>query len=127
MKHDMKLFANREPELKLIDESFQALLNEERLLRTPIIEVQGVGDSEKTSLLKRIEQRCQDTQMPCIWVDVSQHTSSVEVEISSQIKRYTQISENEDFFDATYVMKVILKQSLSDTPDIPMEPDRTFI
>jgi hypothetical protein len=107
----MKLFVNREPELKLIDESFQALLNKERLLRTPIIEVQGVGGIGKTSFLKQVEQRCQDTQLPCIWVDVSQHSSNVEVAIISQVKRYTRTSDNKDFSTATYAMKVLLKQS----------------
>ncbi len=106
----MKLFVNREPELKLIDDSFKALLDSRRLLRNPIIEVQGVGGIGKTSLLKQVEQRCQDTQLPCIWVDVGQHTSSVEVEIISQVKHYTQASENKDFSDATYAMKVLLKQ-----------------
>jgi hypothetical protein len=107
----MKLFVNREPELKLIDESFQALLNKERLLRTPIIEVQGVGGIGKTSLLKQVEQRCQNTQLPYIWVDVSQHPSNVEAEIISQVKRYTGTSDNKDFSNAIYAMKALLKQS----------------
>jgi hypothetical protein len=107
----MNLFVNREPELKLIDESFRALLDRRRLLRTPIIEVQGVGGIGKTSLLKQVEQRCQDIQLPYIWVDVSQHPSSVEVEIISQVKHYTQPSDNKDFPDATYAMKILLKQS----------------
>jgi hypothetical protein len=106
----MKLFVNRESELKLIDDSFKALLDSRRLLRNPIIEVQGVGGIGKTSLLKQVEQRCQDTQLPCIWVDVGQHASSVEVEIISQVKHYTQASDNKDFSDATYAMKALLKQ-----------------
>jgi hypothetical protein len=107
----MKLFVNREPELKLIDESFEALLDRRRLLRTPIIEVQGVGGIGKTSLLKEVEQRCQETQLPCIWVDVSQHASSIEIEIISQVKRYTQVSDNENFSDATRAMEILLKQT----------------
>ena len=106
----MKLFVNREPELKLIDESFKALLDRRRLLRNPIIEVQGVGGIGKTSLLKEVEQRCQDTQLPCIWVDVSQHSSSVEIEILSQVKRYILASDNQDFSDATHAMKVLLEE-----------------
>jgi NB-ARC domain len=102
----MKLFVNREPELTLIDESFKALLDRRLLVRTPIIEVQGVGGIGKTSLLKEVEQRCQKTQLPCVWVDVSQHTSNVEVEIISQVKRYIQASYN----NATHAMKVLLKQ-----------------
>jgi hypothetical protein len=107
----MKLFVNREPELKLIDESFKALLDRRLLLRTPIIEVQGVGGIGKTSLLKEVEQRCQNTQLPYIWVDVSQHSSSVDIEIISQVKRYTQISDKKDFSDATHAMKVLLRKS----------------
>jgi len=107
----MKLFVNREPELKLIDESFNALLDKKLLLRTPIIEVQGVGGIGKTSLLKKVEQRCQDEPLPYIWVDVSQHSSSVEAEIISQVKRYTQASDSEKFSDATHAMKILLKQS----------------
>ena len=108
----MKLFVNREPELKLIDESFKALLDKRLLLRTPIIEVQGVGGIGKTSFLKQVEQRCQNTQLPCIWVDVSQYPSRVIFAIISEVKRYTQISENEDFSDSpTHAMKLLLKQS----------------
>src|SRR5437667_3975747 len=110
MESDMKLFVNREPELKLIDESFKVLLDKGKLLRTPIIEVQGVGGIGKTSLLKQVEQLCQDTQLPCIWVDVSQHSSGVVIEIISQVKRYTQASDNEDFSDAAHAMKILLKQ-----------------
>ena len=40
----MKLFVNREPELKLIDESFKALLDRKRLLRNPIIEVKELEE-----------------------------------------------------------------------------------
>lgn len=106
----MKLFVNREPELKLIDESFQALLDRKRLLRTPIIEVQGVGGIGKTSLLREIEQRCQETQLPYIWVDVSQHPSDVEIEIISQVKRYTQASDNGNDTDATHAIKALLEK-----------------
>jgi hypothetical protein len=106
----MKLFVNREPELKLFDESFKALLDE-RLLRTPFLDFYGAGGIGKTSLLKQVEQRCQDTQLPYIWVDVSQHLSNVEIEIISQVKRYTRLSDNKDFSTATYAMKVLLKQS----------------
>ncbi len=89
----MELFVNRESELQLIEDSFRTLLNRKRLLRTPIIEVQGVGGIGKTSLLKQVEQRCYDTQLPYIWVDVSQNPSGVAHEIITQVKKYTQ----EDF------------------------------
>jgi hypothetical protein len=109
----MKLFVNREPELKLIDESFKALLDRKPLLRTPIIEVQGVGGIGKTSLLKQVEQRCQDTQLTYIWVDVSQRTSSLASEVIAQVMRYIQDMDNEDFlhFPPAHALKILLKQS----------------
>jgi hypothetical protein len=111
MECDMKLFVNREPELELIDESFKALLDRKRLLRTPIIEVQGVGGIGKTSLLQQVEQRCQETQLPYIWVDVSQHSSSVASEILAQIRRFTQIPDNKDLSNVTHAMKMLLEKS----------------
>lgn len=84
----MDLFVNRETELELIDESFSALLDRKRLLRTPLIEVFGVGGIGKTSLLKQVEQRCNDSQMRCIWVDINQVPSNVERSIIAQTKKY---------------------------------------
>jgi hypothetical protein len=110
MEHAMNFFVNREPELKRIDESFKALLDRRLLLRTPIIEVQGVGGIGKTSLLKQVERRCQDTQLPYIWVDVRQHSPSVELEIIAQVKRYTQPLDNRNPSDATQAVKGLLKQ-----------------
>src|SRR5579885_3728850 len=87
----MDLFVNREPELELIDEAFNALMNKKRLVRTPLIGFLGVSDIGKTLLLRRVAQRCQDTQLPYIWVDVDQATANVAHTIITQIKQYTQI------------------------------------
>lgn len=90
----MDLFVNRESELELINESFSALLDRKRLLRTPLIEVFGVGGIGKTSLLKQVEQRCHDSQMRYIWIDVNQTPSNVERAIIAQVKKYTQSDED---------------------------------
>src|SRR5690349_7440075 len=86
----MDLFVNRESELELINESFSALLDRKRLLRTPLIEVCDVGGIGKTCLLKQVEQRCHDSQMRYIWIDVNQTPSNVERAIIAQVKKYTQ-------------------------------------
>ncbi len=106
----MENFVNRESELQLIDESFQCLLERKRLLNNPIIEVQGIRGIGKTSLLKQVEQRCHNTDLPYIWVDVSQNTTDVAHEIIAQIQRYTQ--ENEFFLEQSPVqaMKILLQR-----------------
>jgi len=89
----MELFVNRETELQLIEDAFDALLDRKRLLRTPIIEFHGVVGIGKTSLLRQVEQRCQETQLPYVWLDVdveSQDTVSVGSEIITQLKKQTQ-------------------------------------
>ena len=86
----MDLFVNRATELELIDDSFSTLLDRKRLLRTPLIEVSGVGGIGKTSLLKQVEQRCHTIDIQYIWVDVSQNPSNIERAIISQAKKYTQ-------------------------------------
>ena len=48
----MNDFVNRETELALIDEAVEALLDKQRLLRTPIIEFYGVKGIGKTTLLE---------------------------------------------------------------------------
>jgi hypothetical protein len=85
----MEPFVNRKNELKLIYASFDALLDKKRLLRTPIIEIQGVEGIGKTSLLRQVERRCYDTKLPHIWVDMGQSLSSVGDDIVTQVKKYT--------------------------------------
>ena len=106
----MELFVNRESELQLIEDSFRTLLNRKRLLRTPIIEVQGVGGIGKTSLLKQVKQRCNETQLPYIWVDVSQNPSGIAHEIITQVKKYTQEDKVSLELSPVHATKVLLKQ-----------------
>lgn len=86
----MELFVDRETELQLIDESFTVLVDGKRLLRTPVIEVQGVGGIGKTSLLKQVESRCHNTKLPYIWIDVDQNSLQIAEEITIQLKKYIQ-------------------------------------
>lgn len=106
----MELFVNREDELQLIDESFRALLDRERLLRNPIIEFQGVSGIGKTSLLKQVEMRCHTQQLPYIWIDVSKNAADVAHEIVAQAQRYTQPDESFLELSAVEVTKALLKQ-----------------
>jgi hypothetical protein len=104
----MELFVNRENELQLIDESFSALLDKARLLRTPIIEFQGISGIGKTSLLKQVEKRCHVEQLPYIWVDVSESSSNVAHEIITQAKKYIQKAEHGQ--SAVQATKALLQQ-----------------
>ncbi len=106
----MGLFVNRETELQLIDGSCEALLDRKRLLRTPIIEVQGVRGIGKTSLLEKVKQSCHDKQLPHIWIDVSQSPLSVSHEIITQVKKYTQRDDATLAQSAVHATKVLLKQ-----------------
>jgi len=106
----MELFVNRKTELQLINNSFDALLDRKRLLRTPIIELQGIKGIGKTSLLRQVEQRCHDIQLPYIWVDVGQNPSNVVHEIIAQVKKYIQVDEITSVQSVVYATKVLLKQ-----------------
>ncbi len=106
----MEVFVNREHELQLIDESFNALLDRKRLLRTPIIEFQGVGGIGKTSLLKQVEQRCQDTQLPFIWIDMSQGAASITREIIKQVKKYAPNDKTTSGHSAVQATRVLLEE-----------------
>jgi type II secretory pathway predicted ATPase ExeA len=85
----MESFVDRETALKCIEDAFETLQDEKRLLRTPIIDFYGIGGIGKTSLLKKVQQRCQDEQLRCIWVDVSQGISNVSHEGIRQVQQYS--------------------------------------
>ena len=104
----MEPFFNREKELHIIEDAFKALIDKKRLLRTPIIEVQGVGGIGKTSLLKQVERRCSDTSLPCIWVDMNQNPAGFLGEIIAQAKKYTGREHSEQ--SALLATKAVLKQ-----------------
>lgn len=86
----MDIFVNREQELRIIEEALADLTEQKRLLRQPIIEVQGISGIGKTSLLRQIELRCREIQLRCISVDVSQRPSEVSRQIIAQVKSYLQ-------------------------------------
>ena len=106
----MDVFVNREHELQLIDESFDALRDKKRLLQTPIIEFQGVGGIGKTSLLKQVEQRCQDIQLPFIWIDMSQGAASITREIIKQAKKYAPNDKTASEHSAVQATRVLLEK-----------------
>src|SRR5450432_502866 len=68
----MESFVNREAALKYIDDAFVMLQDKKRLLRTPIMDFYGVKGIGKTLFLKKVQQRCQDKQLSCIWLDGNQ-------------------------------------------------------
>jgi hypothetical protein len=84
----MALFVDREKELDLIGDAVQALLNRDRLLRTPIIEVYGVGGVGKTALLKQIEQSSQNSGIPCIFIDIGHASANLEQDFIRQITQH---------------------------------------
>lgn len=85
----MESFVDREAELMLIDEAFGALLDKKLLLRTPIIEFHGVRGIGKTAVLKNVQQRCNDRNLPHIWVDASYDIPKFSHEIIEQVERYS--------------------------------------
>ncbi|MBV9228929.1 MAG: ATP-binding protein [Chloroflexi bacterium] len=85
----MNSFVNREAQLRLVDEAFRALLKKELLLRSPIIEFYGAGGIGKTTLLKKVEQKCNEERVPSIWADASQSDPNIfSHTIIEQAKKY---------------------------------------
>lgn len=86
----MSVFVDRDRELRLIDDSFQALLDKNRLLRNPIVEFYGVSGIGKTLLLEQIKERCHATQLPCIWINLAEKKDLFQGEVVEQVKDYLQ-------------------------------------
>lgn len=86
----MALFVNREKELNLIEDAVQALLDRHRLLRTPVIEIYGVGGMGKTALLKQVEQYCDHNNLPCIFLDIRHISVNLEYDLIAQISQHLQ-------------------------------------
>jgi hypothetical protein len=84
----MKLFVNREEELRMVEEALEALLDRKRLLRTPIIDFYGVRGIGKTAILREIRQRCVDSNLPFIWAEVSRNLSGVSQQLMEQVQQY---------------------------------------
>ncbi len=101
----MQKFVNREEELQLIEQQFDVLTEKNNLMRTRIIEFYGVGGIGKTTMLRKIEQNCQDKQVSTIWIDASQHMSDFSREIINQVQRYNVQfrTESTDWLDQSIV------------------------
>src|SRR5213592_261105 len=70
------IFVNREKELRQISEAVETLLDEQRLLRTPIIEFSGVQGIGKTTLLQQVKAICDSKSLSCIMANAEQISSS---------------------------------------------------
>jgi hypothetical protein len=109
----MNSFVNREVELRLVDEAFSALLDKQRILRSPIIEFYGTGGIGKTSLLRKVEQKCNDKQVPSIWADASQSEAVFSHTIIEQAVKYGVRPTQEDgslLYQSVQATKTLLKQ-----------------
>jgi hypothetical protein len=69
------IFVNREKELRQVNEAVETLQDEQRLLRTPIIEFSGVQGIGKTTLLQQIKAMCDDKSLSCIMESAEQWIS----------------------------------------------------
>ncbi len=66
------IFVNREKELRQISEAVETLQDEQRLLRTPIIEFSGVQGIGKTTLLDQVKVICDNKSLLCVKEDAKQ-------------------------------------------------------
>jgi len=71
----MKEFVNRQEELQRIDEVCDALQDERRLVRTPIMEFYGIDGIGKTSLLEQVGTLCSHKKLPYILEEAPQISS----------------------------------------------------
>jgi predicted ATPase len=77
---------NREKELRQISEAVETFQDEQRLLRTPIIEFSGVQGIGKTTLLQQVKAICDNKSMTCIIGNAKQMTSHDFDRVESLIK-----------------------------------------
>lgn len=106
----MSVFVDRNREMELIEESFQTLLDENRLLRNPILEFYGVSGIGKTLLLERIKERCQATDLPYIWIDLAGKKDNIQSKIIAQVKEYLKKDGVQSGQSAVSVTKALLNQ-----------------
>lgn len=110
MENLMSVFVDRNHELQLIDDSFQTLLDQNRLLRNPILEFYGVSGIGKTLLLEQIKERCHATHLPYIWLNLAGKMGSLRGEIADQVKAYLQTEDVQLEQSAVRATKVLLEQ-----------------
>ncbi len=97
----MENFVNRETELQIIEEKFDALLGNNDVMGKRIVEFYGVGGIGKTTILRKIEQRCRNRKVPSVWTDASQNIFDFAHEIISQVRQYNVsfLSKSNDLFE----------------------------
>lgn len=106
-------FVNRENELKLIEEAFDALTQQKQMLRTPILELYGIGGIGKTSLLRQIEKRCHTVPMPCVWVDIKnseRNVGKLAQQIVFQVQKYISTDDIADESSPVAATRALLNQ-----------------
>ncbi|HEY1351059.1 MAG TPA: ATP-binding protein [Ktedonobacteraceae bacterium] len=106
----MSVFVDRDREMQLIEDSLQILQNKERLLRNPILEFYGVSGIGKTLLLKKIQDLCNMTRFPCIWIDLVRQKASIQNEIISQVQSALARTDVQAGLSAVSAIKALLKQ-----------------
>jgi len=106
----MSVFVDRDREMRLIEDSFQILLDKNRLLRNPILEFYGVSGIGKTLLLEQIKERCRVTHLPCIWIDLTEKKEVFQLEVVTQVKKYLQQENLQLEQSAVSATKVLLQQ-----------------
>ncbi len=89
MEQRMENFVNRNNELRYIDDAIDALQDKDSLLRTPIIELCGVGGIGKSSLLAEVEQRCTSRSLPCIRVNINKQIDNFSQQLITQARQYS--------------------------------------
>src|SRR5205807_10002243 len=75
MEISSSIFVNREKELIQIYDAVGTLQDEQRRLRTPIIEFSGVQGIGKTTLLQQIKTICDNRSLSCIMENAKQWAS----------------------------------------------------
>ena len=67
----MQRFVNRDEELARIDEAMATLMENKRLLQTPILEFYGVNGIGKSTLLREVVKMCSNKSLYYLWNDLS--------------------------------------------------------
>jgi hypothetical protein len=110
MEKNMSVFVDRDREMRLIDDSFQILLDKKRLLRNPILEFYGVSGIGKTLLLEKIKERCNNKRFPYIWIDFLRKKDTLQNEVINQVKNYLLEDDTQLEISAVSATKVLLRQ-----------------
>jgi hypothetical protein len=111
----MESFINREAALKYIDDAFITLQDKKRLLQTPIMDFYGVKGIGKTLFLKKVQQRCQDKRLSCIWLDGDQTIPDHARAILQQVQQSGIIlpfedDNNHSAYQSASIVRVLLQR-----------------